>query len=256
MAGKSSQEKAAEQFYNEVGGLKTDVRNRWDNYEDPFGFNKMESKIGDVFSGYEDIINRDTAEEIATQQGNTASAMASRGILGGSVLSDTQSDVANKLNKGKMNALSQLGIGKSSALSDLMQYFNQLGFAKTKAATDVDFGNIGNLFKKYGLKGSAIGGLDDTTAWDDIYAGLNTAGNTASGAASLITALSDRRFKHNIEKVDVVNGINIYEFSYIGDNKRFRGVMADEVPEATISIGGILFVDYAKLPNDVLFTSI
>ena len=42
---------------------------------------------------------------------------------------------------------------------------------------------------------------------------------------------SDRRLKENIKLVgkDERTGLNLYEFSYIGDGKRLRGVMADEV---------------------------
>lgn len=42
---------------------------------------------------------------------------------------------------------------------------------------------------------------------------------------------SDRRMKENIELVgqDEATGLDLYEFNYIGDRTRFRGVMADEV---------------------------
>ena len=184
MSGKSPQEEAAERFYNEVGGLKTDVKNRFDNYENPYGFEDISGKIDDVYGGYEDIINRDTAEQIAKQQTGAASSMASRGITGGSILTDTQSKIGSDINKTKTNALSQLGIGKAGQLGDLMQYFNQMKFGTTKAASDVDFGNIANMFKKYGLKGDAISGLEDDTWLDDILGILDTAANVGKGVAS------------------------------------------------------------------------
>ena len=180
----SPQEKAAREFYNEVGGLKTDVKNRFDNYENPYGFEDISGKIDDVYGGYEDIINRDTAEQIAKQQTGAASSMASRGITGGSILTDTQSKIGSDINKTKTNALSQLGIGKAGQLGDLMQYFNQMKFGTTKAASDVDFGNMANLFKKFGLKGGAIGGLGDDTWLDDILGILDTAANVGKGVAS------------------------------------------------------------------------
>lgn len=58
-----------------------------------------------------------------------------------------------------------------------------------------------------------------------------------SGGVSSKLWPSDRRLKENIEHVgETVLGLGLYEFNYIGDSKRMRGVMADEVeaikPEA------------------------
>ena len=85
--------------------------------------------------------------------------------------------------------------------------------------------------------------------------GLLQAGIGAWGMA----ALSDMTLKENIELVDISdNGINIYEFEYIdkiyGDG-RYRGVMAQEVPEASLVMpNGHLAVDYSKV--DVNFERI
>lgn len=60
--------------------------------------------------------------------------------------------------------------------------------------------------------------------------------------------LSDRSTKENIIPAGTENGHNLYEFNYIGDDKRYIGVMADEVeavaPEAVKEIGGIKHVNY------------
>ena len=50
------------------------------------------------------------------------------------------------------------------------------------------------------------------------------------------------------------SGINIYEFSYKGSSKRYVGVMAQEVPFASVEIDGYLSVDYSKI--DVNFSEI
>ena len=59
---------------------------------------------------------------------------------------------------------------------------------------------------------------------------------------------SDRRLKENIDRVGTSeSGIPIYEFNYIDDNSRWRGVMSDEIPqEAVIEnfIGEFDGVDY------------
>jgi len=62
--------------------------------------------------------------------------------------------------------------------------------------------------------------------------GMAKTGMDIAGAAKgLGWITSDRRLKENIKLVgkDERTGLNLYEFSYIGDGKRLRGVMADEV---------------------------
>ena len=45
--------------------------------------------------------------------------------------------------------------------------------------------------------------------------------------------------------------INIYEFKYIGEEGKYEGVMAQEVPWASsIADNGFLWVDYTKLDVD------
>ena len=63
--------------------------------------------------------------------------------------------------------------------------------------------------------------------------------------------VSDMRLKENIQSagVDEVTGLNLYDFNYKWNPKRFRGVMAQEVreqyPEAVYTSGaGWLAVDY------------
>ncbi len=187
MAGESEQARAGRSFYTEAGGLKTDIQNRFNNYKDPFDYGKISKNVEDIYGGYENIINRDTAEAIANQQAGAASSLASRGITGGSILTDTQSGIASDINQGKANALAKLGIGKSSALSDLMQYFNAQKMAQEQAATQVDLQNINNLFRKMGLKGGAINMLDDTTWLDDLWEGLNVVGRLAGSIGGLAT---------------------------------------------------------------------
>jgi hypothetical protein len=44
------------------------------------------------------------------------------------------------------------------------------------------------------------------------------------------------------------SGINIYEFSYKGNPTRYRGVMAHEVPQASIlNDNGYYSVDYSQI---------
>ena len=64
---------------------------------------------------------------------------------------------------------------------------------------------------------------------------------------------SDIRAKENISPVGKRNGYNVYDFNYIGEPQRYRGVMAQEVlktnPDAVAvdPRDGLLMVDYSKL---------
>ena len=62
-------------------------------------------------------------------------------------------------------------------------------------------------------------------------------------------AMSDRRFKQDVEEVGQIGPLTLYEYAYtFAPNVRTRGLMADEVrevlPEAVQTIGGIDHVDY------------
>ena len=63
--------------------------------------------------------------------------------------------------------------------------------------------------------------------------------------------MSDSRLKEDIELVGKSPlGINIYEFKYINNPDRYQGVIAQEVPEASINVNGFLAVDYNKIDVD------
>ncbi len=83
---------------------------------------------------------------------------------------------------------------------------------------------------------------------------LSDLGALAGGAAGIMTAWpSDARVKEGIKKVrvDERTGLNIYEFSYKGDPRRFEGVIAQEVekvyPYAVAEQGGFKSVRYQML---------
>lgn len=87
-------------------------------------------------------------------------------------------------------------------------------------------------------------------AQNDILGGLMGLGGQLGGAA--LIAMSDVRAKHDIVHLrDLEPGVGWYEFSYLGDDVRHEGVMAQEYervdPAAVIEIGGVKHVDYARV---------
>ena len=88
-------------------------------------------------------------------------------------------------------------------------------------------------------------------------ANMKLIGNSLAAGGDVAKAAilaSDIRVKENIEKLDTIDGINIYKFDYINGAKNQVGVIAQEMqekcPECVIE-GDILRVDYSKLPEKV-----
>ena len=79
--------------------------------------------------------------------------------------------------------------------------------------------------------------------------------SAAATAAPDSITISDIRAKENIEKLDTIDGINIYKFDYINGEKDQVGVIAQEMqekcPECVTTKGEYLAVDYSKLPKEV-----
>jgi len=90
------------------------------------------------------------------------------------------------------------------------------------------------------------------------YTTTPVAGSSMFGqVAGALTAIqSDIRLKEDINLIGKSpSGINIYNFKYKGDDKTYQGVMAHQVPQASIANEfGYLMVDYSKL--DVEFKEV
>ncbi|MEM3091534.1 MAG: hypothetical protein QXD05_00150 [Candidatus Pacearchaeota archaeon] len=200
MAGTSTREAEAQRqlgdLKNFVGDIKSDrynVLNRFNNYVEPFGYYDITQKLNDIYSGQEEIIKRDINEDIAKQQRNAISSLASRGITGGSILTDIQNSIASDINKNKYNVLGQLGVSKASSLADLMKYINQNKLTQTQLASNIDMANIrnklGGLSTGYGYQQNLLDVLDDTTWLDDVLGLVKTGTQNAEGIASLLKVL-------------------------------------------------------------------
>lgn len=253
----SDQEKQAKTQMSQYQGFANDVNSGKYNVStnnEPFNYNDISSSLDSIFGTAGDTINRDTSNDILTQQQGAAGSLASRGFTGGSILNDTQSGIASKLNQGKYNALGQLGIGKAQATMGLKDQFNQ---NQLNVDTNNQRNILGSLSGTYGQENQLLNNYDSTTWLNDLFAGLGL-GAKAVGAAgtmgafsggSAAAALSDRRLKENIVKVGNKDGINIYEYNYKGYPKRYSGVMADEVLFAVKEFNGVQMVDYSLLPD-------
>ena len=86
--------------------------------------------------------------------------------------------------------------------------------------------------------------------------GSSAFGQVVGAGLSAYQMMSDIRLKEDIKLVSKSpSGINIYNFKYKGDGKTYQGVMAHQVPHASIvNDEGYLMVDYNKL--DVQFKEV
>ena len=109
-----------------------------------------------------------------------------------------------------------------------------------------------------GIGQGAFNSMDWNMPTSDTYNTYNSGGGQSGGGQSTTDnnqANSDVELKENISLVGhSKSNINIYEFEYI-DKKygegRYKGVMAQEVPEATsVDADGYLVVNYDKIDVD------
>lgn len=143
--------------------------------------------------------------------------------------------------------LQELGLSETSAnrsyLTNLLgqqqstqQFYDQLNFQKSQSKFNFFRDLLPGLIQGVGQVGAAYAGKPAATP-------TTTPGGTGS----------DIRLKENIKKVGVSEeGIPVVEFNYKGSDKRFRGVIAQDVetikPEAVIeNEDGIKLVDYSLL---------
>jgi len=110
-----------------------------------------------------------------------------------------------------------IGSGLGMQLGGLGDVLNAQTKMAVNAADNSFLGNVGGIMGGAASMGKAFPGM----------------GAAMSSGLGALGFMSDRRLKDNIEfaGVDDVTGLNLYDFNYKWNPKRFRGVMAQEVKE-------------------------
>ena len=196
------------------------------------GFGNAQKAVGN--SGYaakSSILGREKQNLGTLQQGLTSSGLGST-----SVTQNLQRGVYSDTNRSLSQVDEQLAQIRSSL------------FAQQAALEANQYGALAGIFQgqagaQTGLGQSLIGTLG-SVQHPDPNAGLNSLLQFGGqlGMASIFA--SDRRLKRDI----VALGGGEYEFSYRGLPGRYRGVMADEWPDATMWRDGYAWVDYSRVP--------
>ena len=146
-----------------------------------------------------------------------------------------------------------VSLANSAAVNQRNQYENQGRYemAAGNAARTDSFNNamlglgttlIGGAFGAGGIFGQSLGNQTHQ------YFGPHNVSGTATATTS------DIRLKKNIEFIKKENGFNVYSFNYNWSDKKYSGVMAQEVmktkPEAVIKSNGYYKVKYDLIGID------
>jgi hypothetical protein len=185
-------------------------------------------------------------ERSTEQSANNQAILQALGFNNTATQQDTQNAFANANlgNATRAQGLTEQQSMRQMALNELMGMLS---------GTQVVGGNFGQqqgsqttaapLFQGVQAQGAA-----DQNAYNQKMASYN---NMISGITSMAGAgmkMSDRRLKSNVRLVGFtpVQGIPVYDYEIFG--KRDTGVMADEVPHASVRHpSGFLMVDYSKV---------
>lgn len=189
-----------------------------------------------------DNMNRQYQQDFQNQ---LLSPALSKGWLRGS----TAQDVATVANQDYQNRRydlvnQELNRNQQILANNLANYMTMYDISKgvTGLSNALNQANADYALRKAQLDSA------NTVGWGDMLA-------AAAEAAPDSIAISDIRLKENLEKLDKVDGINIYKFDYINGEKDQVGVIAQEIqeimPECVVNDGKYLAVDYSKLPEKV-----
>lgn len=198
--------------------------------------------------GRASFANAAQGQEFSQGQANAGLANSLRGQLAGEQLSGAELN-ARLAKEAREQGIQQIMMRRQLPLNELnalisgqqttMPQFGDGGGGQIQNAQNTAYqGALNQYNQQMGQQNATMGGI----------AGL---GGAVAGALPWASWFSDMAVKTDITRVGGKDEINIYEWRYKGDSKRYRGVMAQEVKHihgAVINDGDFLKVDYSKLP--------
>ena len=223
------------------------------------------------FQGAIEYAQKPAIDAYTSAVNNVNSGFAGAGRLGSGAYAEKRNDLDDTLARnlagaattagangyGQERGLQQQATGMAPGLESAgygnLGYLGQAGSqadAYQQALANQDASNIGGYanivqgMPSFGTQNQSGGGQ-----------GFNPFGAAlGAGAIAAPFFLSDVRLKEDVDRVgSLPTGEGIYLFRYIGEPEQYRGVMAQEIqenyPEAVHDIGGVLAVDYSKLPD-------
>ena len=245
-------------------------------YMNPYENQVVTSALGDVERAYQGQQRALSSQAIGSGAFGGGREGVQRGVLGGEYLRQV-GDVSGRLRQTGFESgaarfaadrATQLGAAQSQlgALSGAAQGIGQFGAAER----GIEQAGLAEAYRDFveqqgygteqvrqvigALSGAPIRsyGEERSGFTSQVFGGPSVFGQLV-GAGQ---AISDIRLKDNINLIGKSpSGINIYTFTYKGDDKVYQGVMAHQVPHAAIlDNSGYLKVDYSKI--DVEFKGV
>jgi len=244
-------------------------------YMNPYENQVVTSALGDVERAYQGQQRALSSQAIGAGAFGGGREGVQRGVLGGEYLRQV-GDVSGRLRQAGFESgaqrfaadrASQLGSSQAQlaslagASSGLAQFGGQERGIQQAGLTEA----FRDFVEKQGFEQNQINQVIGALAGAPIRSyGEERTGYTSTpmqgpspfgqvtgalGAIGSIYAMSDIALKNNINLIGKSpSGINIYTFNYSGDDKVYQGVMAHEVPHASIfNTNGYLMVDYSKV---------
>jgi len=214
-----------ENVWNNIWGIDTQARNRFDTYKPSFNIESMRGALDKLYDTQRENIagtfNRDTNKRMAQARKGMGSRLLSQGITGGSMMNDmisgAEEDVIESGYEGLSNALASLGIGRMSQELPLMQYGNEFDFRTTQAAQNVDLQNIINQMRKMGMLQGAVNDWEEMDMardaqpgfLDDLFAGIGAAADIASIVAAIPTGGASLALNAGIKGLSAIPGAGL-----------------------------------------------
>lgn len=254
-------------FGQEMSNNQYDLAQAMQNYNQQFGYDNMQNQRDMTQIGADAQIG--SARIGAAGAGNVAN-INNQG-------QNYRADLANALGINQLNEsarvsdmnniLQSQGMDQNYMLGLLGQYNNMMNtginqFNAQQNANNMWYNQAGQMANN---APGVIFNANNSYVGDQIGANanhMNAIGSDNQMYSSMLggalSMFSDHRVKENIELVDIVDGINVYEFDYIDKTMgagRYRGVMAHEImenyPDAVAYSSDLMVVDYSKLPVDM-----
>ena len=242
--------------------MRFQAKQKW--LEKNFKYKSEGNKYHNREAGYKKSLN----DNVIGFSRATSDAYSKAIYARGSAMKQTESLMKNYFKKQKSaQAGRSRSYRRSGALMQLLFAKGQLrNRVRNKFGRDQALAYQGNLRKKQSMDAKNRKTLGFTPEYgapvlmppsDRFSTFLNFGLQVASIAAPIAFPNSDTKLKENITYVgSSPQGHNIWEFNYIGDSKRYRGAMAQEVAKINpMAVGiedGTLTVDYSKIDVDMV----
>jgi len=246
-------------------GMRYQAKQKW--LDKNFKYKSEGNKYHNREAGYKKSLN----DNVIGFSRATSDAYSKAIYARGSAMKQTESLMKNYFKKQKSaQAGRSRSYRRSGALMQLLFAKGQLrNKVRNKFGRDQALAYQGNLRKKQSMDAKnrkTLGFMPEYGAPvlmppSDRFSTFLNFGLSLGGIIASAGSGSDSKLKENIKYVgSSPQGHNIWEFNYVGDSKRYRGAMAQEVAKINPMAVGIaedtggryLTVDYSKIDVDMV----